>query len=753
MLKRATSWVLPAAVMLAAASCGPPTPRVPDNDEPGPADSAPDPTLEARRAFANPGGMWTPAQLGDHADTLKKLGVEIEAKALTDPMAFPLGAVVWLGGCTASFVSADGLIITNHHCATGALQFNSSKKGANLMVDGYLAKTRADEKSNGPAAKVFVTQAFRDVTKDVRAGVADEKDDKKRYEIVEQRTKDLLAACEKDRPELRCSVVSYYGGEQYILIEQLEIRDVRLVHAPAGGIGKFGGEVDNWRWPRHTGDYSFFRAYVGPDGKPADFDVKNVPFKPKHHLRIATTPLKTNDFVMVAGYPGSTSRLSTAKGAAEVVDWYYPRRQKLCEEYVALLERLAKKDEELAIKGQRLLNGLNNVLTNTKGMLDGFSKAGLKDQKLTMEADLRKWISAHPDHADADKAIDNLAVHYAKYRGQREQDAVMWELRFMSMLIGAADSIVHMAEERPKPDAERHPKFQKRNHKRVQQGQKQGQRSYARELDIEKLGLALLRAARIPKAQRPKIVEVIVGKGEPTAEAIAKALTPLYEKTELESADKRIELLQKASTADLKASKDPFIKLALKLRPLFQASEDRAEGYTGAKLIDAPRYIAALRASKNGILAPDANSTLRITYGTVRGYKPKPDAETYYPFTKLSGMVAKATGKEPFNAPANLLAAAKKGAGGEFVQQEMGEVPVDFLSDLDITGGNSGSPTLNARGELVGLAFDGNYEAMASDWLFMPDITRSIHVDIRYVLWIMKHVDGAGHLLAEMGVK
>ncbi len=709
-----------------------------------------DPALEARRHFANPGGMWTPQQMAQHVVTLRELGMKLDPQTLADPMAFPLGAVVYLGGCSASFVSGDGLIITNHHCATGALQFNSDKD-KNLMHDGYLAKDRGEEKSNGPAARVFVTQAFRDVTDKVRGGIEIITDAKKRYDAIEQHSKDLVAECEKGRPEIRCSVVAYFDGAQYSLIEQLEIRDVRLVYAPPDGVGNFGGEVDNWRWPRHAGDYSFFRAYVGPDGKPADFDAKNVPYHPKYHLSIASAPLAPHDLVMVAGYPGRTTRLKTAAETAEAVDWYYPRRIRFCEDYLALLEKLGKDDKELEIKGHSLWRGLANTLTNSKGQLEGLVKGGLKEQKEKLEKELRGWVAEHPEQRAAAIALDQLAAAQEKYRKHKDEEAATQEVVFMSALIGAADTIVHMAIERPKPDAERDPAFQERNHKRIVQGQKQLQQTYARKLDLEKLKLALLRAAALPPDQRPKLLSLVV-KGEPTAEAIDKALTALYDKTKLEDADARVKLFQEASVDSLKKSDDPFIKLALELRPVLQAFEDNGKAYSGDTILDRVRYMDALRSKAGGVLAPDANSTLRITYGTVRGYKPKPDALEYFPFTRVAEMAVKNTGKDPFEAPPALIEAVKSAPSSPYADAELGDVPVDFLSDLDITGGNSGSPTLNDKGELVGLVFDGNYEAMASDWLFMPAITRAIHVDIRYVLWIMDRVDNADRLLVEMGV-
>jgi hypothetical protein len=748
--------LLGGATALAALSlaCGPEAPKPPPEVAPQPttAKLEPDDPPVPPVRFENPGGMWMPSQLASHAETLTELGLEVDPAALSDPMAHPLGAVVWLGGCSGSFVSPAGLIITNHHCAIGALQYNSNEK-ENLLRDGFLAKTRGEERSNGPAARVYVTQAFRDVSAEVRDGIEKVADDHARHELIESREKTLVAACEKDRPDVRCSLVSYFGGESFILIEQLELRDIRLVYAPEEGVGSFGGEIDNWRWPRHSGDYAFFRAYVGPDGKPADHAAENVPYQPKHHLKVADRPLQAGDLVMVAGYPGSTSRLKTAEEVAEAVGWYYPRRLKLTEEYIAVLERLGAEDPELARKGERLLRGLANVQTNTKGMLDGLVKGGLQKARQAMEAELRAWSASSTDHAGAGEALDRMGAHHAKYRGRREQDAALSEALFMSSLIGAADTIVHMAAERPKKDGDRDPRFQARNHKRLEQAQIQAQNTYDRRLDSALLELALVRAARLPKDQRPKLLDFVVGASDPTAANIKQALAAMYGQPELESADKRVELLKTATLADLAQSKDPLIALAMKLRAEVDDMERRSDAYSGATVIDRPRYVAALRAKNDGVLAPDANSTLRVTYGTVRGYRPSPEAKLYYPFTRLSGMVKKHTGEDPFDAPAAVVEAASKGPFGPYVHEPFGEVPVDFLADLDITGGNSGSATLNARGELVGLVFDGNYEAMASDWIFMPAITRSIHVDIRYVLWLMDRVHGADHLLKEMGIE
>jgi hypothetical protein len=255
-----------------------------------------DPALGFRLQYSNPGGMWLPQQmtLPGHVETFRNMGVALDPKLLADPLAAPLNAVVALGGCTGSFVSPEGLIVTNHHCVQGALQLNTNKKlNQNVIEDGFLANTRADEKSAGPAQRVNVALAFKDVTGDVRDGLDKIKDPVARHEAAEKRIKVLLAACEKDRPGVRCSIRPYFGTGMYIQAENLEIRDVRLVYAPARSVGNYGGEVDNWNWPRHTGDWSFYRAYVGKDGAPADYAPDNVPFQSENFLRLSTAALAT----------------------------------------------------------------------------------------------------------------------------------------------------------------------------------------------------------------------------------------------------------------------------------------------------------------------------------------------------------------------------------------------------------------------------------------------------------------------------
>ena len=712
------------------------------------------PVEEAASTFENPGGMWMPAQMPAHGDTLRKLGVAFDPAALTDPTAFPLGAVVSLGGCSASFVSNKGLVITNHHCVTGALQQNSTPE-QNLLDEGFLAASPQQEKWAGPTARIYVTRSFRDVTSDVIGGLDQIADAAARFAELEKRKAALESTCEAKSPFARCEVASYFEGAQFFEIEQLEIRDVRLVYAPHAGVGVFGGEVDNWRWPRHTGDYAFLRAYVGPDGNPAEHAANNVPYTPPHHLKIATEPLQPGDFAMVAGYPGRTYRLRTADEVDHAVQWYYPYRIAKADDSIATLEALTKSRADLEIAAASRLRRLHNGRTNSQGMLDGLSRGGLAAQKQKLEAGLQAWIDGDAQRKQKyGTVLADMAAAAKEYRTHRELDSAVEELLEASSLLETAGSIwehalrrkVDMGDAAAQQDAIR--KAQALT------------RSYARELDQAMLALAVRRVAALPEEKRPDaVLKAFLGDASIAGDAtkVAAALDRLYAHTKLGDEAERLRLLGHggsggATVKQLKGSRDSFLRLARELEELTSDVRARKQRYEGAMAALRPRYVAALREYVDGPIAPDANGTLRITFGTVRGYRPAAAEPEYTPFTTVSEMVAKHTGEDPFAAPADVLAAAKAAKTSAWVDERLGDVPLDFLADLDITGGNSGSATLNARGELIGLAFDGNYESIAADWVF-TSTSRSIHVDIRYVLWLMDEVDGAEHLMQEMGVE
>ncbi len=755
---------------LLAAACGSTTkpPAVATSEPPAetrPAEPAapaapavpPDPALAFRLAHANPGGMWLPQQmtLPVHVETFRKMGVPIEAATLSDPLASPLNAVVALGGCTGSFVSPQGLIVTNHHCVQGALQLNTDKKQQrNYVADGFLAKTAADEVSAGPAQRVLVAQAFKDVTKDIRDGLDKIKDPVARKLLVEKRTKTLLAACEKDRPSVRCGVKPYFGGGMYIQTENLEIRDVRLVYAPARSVGNYGGEVDNWNWPRHTGDWSFYRAYVGKDGNPADYAADNVPYQPKAYLKVSTAGVAPGDFVLVTGYPGSTARTQTAAEIHHAVEWTLPYTIAALKERYAIAEAHLQAAGETATKATLLKQQLQNNMSKAQGVLAGLTKGTLLAQKDALEQQIQAW-AAKPGHEAVKAAIDRLAQLEADERRTARLDFDRRAVVSSSRLLGAAISLTRWAEERAKPNAERKPGYQDRDLNPALGAQKQLARQFDRTLDRALFRLSLVRALQLPEADRGWLARLLDARpGTKLDEAlIDRTLDAWYSGQQLEDEKLRVSLLQTGTRAQLKASKDPFLQAAQRIWPTIKAEEKRADTREGEGLLWIPAYVEAMKQALGGQLAPDANLSLRVSYGTVRSFKPGSTAAADLPLTTANQLLAKDTGKEPFNAPKAMLAAIRAKNYGPYADPALGgELPVDFLSDLDITGGNSGSPTLNGKGELVGLAFDGTLEGVASDIVFDPAATRTISVDARYMIWTMDLLDGGDHLIREMGL-
>ncbi|HVJ18566.1 MAG TPA: S46 family peptidase, partial [Polyangiaceae bacterium] len=538
----------------------------------------------------------------------------------------------------------------------------------------------------------------------------------------------------------RCGFVSLYDGLRFFSIETLELRDIRIVYAPAAGIGNFGGEVDNWRWPRHTGDVTFFRAYVGKDGLPADYAEDNVPYHPPAHLELARQRLAEGELVFVAGYPGRTSLLTPAAEMEEVVSAVYPERLAMFDAYLAQAESLAKNDAELAIKAVGRIRGFNNVRTKNTAELEGMRRAGLLEKKRSEESALAAFIAADPARSAAYGTVfSELSQVFAEYRKTRETDTALEREMLMPRLLFAAYRCLRMAEERRKPDSERDPSYQERNVPRLRDELESLNASYSEKLDRATLELALQRDRGRESARRTPALELIAGKNATDA-AIAASVARLYDKTRLADEKVRLALFDDARL-DGARHPDALVRLMSKLYPHFRAAEERRKRLEGRMLLLKPRFMEALLAYRGGAVAPDANGTLRVAYGTVqRAPSGAPGAEIGA-FTTLTQLVAKHTGKEPFVAPERLLAAAKRHP----------DVPVDFLSNVPITNGNSGSATLNARGELVGLAFDGTYESVASDWVFMPT-TRSIHVDLRYILFLLREVDHADALLTELGV-
>ena len=576
-----------------------------------------------------------------------------------------------------------------------------------------------------------------------------------RYQEIDKREKGIIAECEKE-PGYRCRVAAYFGGLRYSLVRQFELRDIRLVYAPPAGIGNYGGDIDNWMWPRHVGDYSFFRAYVAPDGSPADYSPDNVPYKPRDYLRISTAGIKEGDLVLVAGYPGSTGRYRLASEVEDAFTWNYPTQIKLIQEQLDAVHKAVEHNPEAAVKYASLDAGLNNVLKKDQGMLDDFGKSTMLWDKKALERELMAWIDSDPSRrAKFSDPVDRLKKTLSEIRKSRERD-FFYGLLNNSTIVSNSRRIYRLSKEREKPDMERESGYQERDMLRIRQGLQTFDRRYDPAVDKARLKLFILSYHReVPADARVSALDRAFGlvPGEDASSAVENRLDEMYAATVQTDAASVLALLGK-SDKELEALNDPFMKLAVGLYESDLQLEKEARERSGTLQQLRPKYMEALiefLKSRGKHIYPDANSTLRVTYGTVKGYRPR-DAVIYTPFTTLEGVAEKQTGEAPFNTPPAALQAMKEKRYGRFKDDSIGSVPVDFLSTCDTTGGNSGSPTLNAKGELVGLLFDGNYESMISDWDFLPDVTRSIHVDMRYVLWLMEDVDKATWLLKEMGL-
>ncbi len=689
-------------------------------------------------------GMWMPQQIPQLAPELQKMGIKFDPNKLADLTGDPLGAVISLGGCSASFVSPDGLVVTNHHCGFGALQYNSTPQ-RDLITNGFLAKTREEELPAGPGQRVFVTTKMEDVTNRVIGNLSPKLSDAEREKAIQRNGKLLVEECEKPGG-VRCRVASFFEGAQWLRTTQMEIRDVRLVYAPPFGIGDFGGETDNWMWPRHTGDWSFLRAYVGKDGKPADYSKDNVPYHPQHILKVATSGVKPGDMVIVAGYPGRTFRYRTAAEVKSMKEFTYPTIIRYATDLNTILREQGKSNKTVEIANASRIKGNDNVLKNYQGTLSGFQKFGIIAQRQKREADLAAYIAAHPDAKKYAGVLDTMNALQQRIASTRQRDMVLTWMERSSPMFTQAMTIYRLSIERPKKDLDRRAGYQERDWPRLAEGTVRAQKSIEPASDRAGLRYFLVEASKLPADQRIMPLDAAVQK----AGGVEPFLDQLYANTKIAELSQR-KAMQSETTAQLAARHDAMLDLAAAITPLDLQIENRDEEIAGAMSRVRPLYFEALRTSSGRLLYPDANGTLRMTFGTVKGYAPR-DGVYYTPLTTLNGILQKNTYSGEFDAPKNEIQAIESNKTAGYADPQLGTVAVNFLSTVDTTGGNSGSPTLNANGELCGLLFDGTYESLGNDFIVDPEITRSIQVDSMYMLWVMDAVDGAHNLLQEMGI-
>jgi hypothetical protein len=686
-------------------------------------------------------GQWQPHQLPQLKAELKRVGIDIPAEKLADLSKHPMSAIVSLGGCSAAFVSDAGLVVTNHHCAYGAVQRNSTPEH-NYITDGFLAKTRASELPGGPNSLVYVTDKVENVSERVLKGLTADMSGRARHEAVEKRVKDLIAECETDKM-YRCSVPAFHRGLEYYRIRQMMIRDVRLVYAPSDKIGNFGGDIDNYEWPRHTGDYSFLRAYVGKDGRPADPSPDNVPYKSKDFLVVSAEGLKAGDGILLAGYPGRTSRYKLPAEIRFARDTAFPLKVSELQADLAVMADATNGDAAAAVRYASVVKSINNVLKKTQGLLDGFARKDIAAIKDVQDAGFRAWYAKQPNVsptllAELDAAIaSDMAL---------SEEEFAWSVATNSDLLKSARTLYRLSLERQKADAERESGFQQRDLAFIKARLARLEQSYVNKVDQARFEAGLKRYAQLAAKSHPQGLDALL----PAPSAVAA----LYQQTQLADTAKRLAWLEKDQAA-VARSDDAFMQLAVKLQPVEAALEERRKEIDGNLERVIPQYMQAVIAwkkSQGKPVYPDANSTLRVTYGTVSPYSPR-DGLTKGPFTTVEGIVEKVTGKAPFEAPQGLIDAVKEKRYGQFRDPALGTVPVNFLTSADTTGGNSGSAVMNKRGELIGLNFDSTYESITKDWYFDTAITRAIHLDIRYMLWVMKEVDHADNLLQEMTIK
>lgn len=689
-------------------------------------------------------GMFPISELGRL--NLSAKGMGLTPKELFNPGQVSLvDGICRVNGCTGSFVSSNGLIITNHHCAFDAIQKASSSKN-DLLSSGFIAKNFAEEVP-APNYTVRITEGYKDVSEQVLSVVTENMTALERNKAIEKRRKEIELASEKENKGLRVEVAEMFAGKTYVLFLYTYLKDIRLVFAPPVSVGAFGGEADNWEWPRHTGDFSFMRAYTAPDGTSAEYSPSNVPYHPKRVVKVAPQGANEEDFVFLLGYPGRTVRQKTASFLKFEQDVRLPAVVELYAWQISEMDKAGALDREVAIKHASRTKSLANVEKRSRGQLLGLKRASIVATKEKAEFELTSFIQSESGRRAAyGSLLEDIAPVYQDMTDKGPLEIHLRELKSACRAMSFAFTIYDAAVEREKQDLERETPYMDRNIDLTVQQLKLDVADWHQPTDTIMLAGMLERLSKINGARNVDGLAVLLDDNR----TFPSRAESLMGSTRLGDA-KFVEECIKMKPTELESVADPILKLVIQLYPAYKTLRDLDKERDGRLGQLYGTLMEAKQAFDPAQFVPDANATLRITYGRVRGYSPS-DAIQKTPVSTLQGVIEKTTGVEPYITPKAVLDRYAAKDFGPFVHPKLGQVPVAILYNTDTTGGNSGSPVFNAKGELVGVNFDRTFEATINDFAWNESYSRSIGVDIRYVLWITGIVYEAKHLLVEMGL-
>lgn len=701
-------------------------------------------TFSASQARADEGMWLLPLIEKLNIGTMTEMGLKLTAEDLysINQASVKDAIVIFGGGCTAEIVSPHGLLLTNHHCGYGQIQ-NHSTVEHDYLNNGFWAMSKEEELPN-PGLSVTFLVRIEDVTSRVLGKVNPDMTEAARREAIQAESAAITSEATKGT-HYNARVSSFYSGNQYFLLIYEVFSDVRLVGTPPNSIGKYGHDSDNWMWPRHTCDFSVFRVYMGPDGKPAQYSRDNVPLKPKHYLPVSIKNLQKNDFAMVMGYPGTTTRYMTSYEVDEAMKITNANRVKIrgARQEIWMKDMMA--DPKVNIQYASKYAGSSNYWKFSIGQNAGLTRLRTAEKKAAFEAEYMKWVNADP--ARKAKYGNALSLIENAVKGRAEKYNVSQYMReaLSTELLGFAGQMTMLEEALVKKDAERINGMTGRLKRSVENFY--GDYNYPTDQKTTKAMLKLYRTDIDPKYW-PSFYKLIDTKFKGNIDAF---VDNIFAKSIFVSQEKLAAFLEAPSLKVLQ--KDPAFIVAKSINEMNSTLMKDLQGFSADLSKGQRLYMAGvMEYQPDKTQYPDANSTMRLTYGKVLDYYPY-DAVHYNWYTTLDGVVQKyKKGDYEFDLPQRLIDLNNKREYGRYGSPD-GYMPVCFITNNDITGGNSGSPVINGNGELIGLAFDGNWEAMTGNIAFEPDLQRCINVDIRYVLWVIDIYSGAGYLLNEMDIR